>query len=138
MKCFESYISFSKKGSVRGLHGQYGNHSQDKLIYCANGKALDLAVDLRAKSKTYGQIFKKTINSNNTLAILIPKGFAHGVIALENKTMIINYCSTKYKAEKEYGINIRSLNIKLPKIKLKLSKKDNNLPSLEKIIKKKI
>ena len=52
--CFESYISFSKKGAVRGLHGQLGAYSQEKIIYCLKGKAIDIAVDMRAKSKTYG------------------------------------------------------------------------------------
>ena len=62
--CFESYTSFSRKGAIRGLHGQKGLYSQEKLIYCLKGKAIDLAVDMRTNSKTYGQIFKKTINSN--------------------------------------------------------------------------
>ena len=52
-------MSFSKKGTVRGLHGQSGKYSQDKLIYCIKGKALDIAVDLRKNSKTFGKIFKK-------------------------------------------------------------------------------
>ena len=59
--CFESYISFSKKGAVRGLHGQLGAYSQEKIIYCLKGKAIDIAVDMRAKSKTYGMIFKKKL-----------------------------------------------------------------------------
>lgn len=138
INCFESYVSFSKKGSVRGLHGQSGNYSQDKLIYCIKGKALDLAVDLRKNSETYGEIFKKTIDSKNTTAILIPKGFAHGVIALEKETIIINFCSTKYRIENEFGININSLNIKLPKMKLIISKKDMKLPSINNLIEKKI
>ncbi len=134
--CFESYISLSKKGAVRGLHGQQGKYTQEKLIYCIQGKALDLAIDLRKNSKTYGKVFKKKISSNDNIAIFIPKGFVHGVISLENKTMIINYCSTKYKIEKEFGININSINIKLNNIKLIISKKDKNLPSLDKFIKK--
>ena len=83
INCFESYISFSKKGAVRGLHGQTGKFSQDKFIYCMQGKALEIAVDLRKNSKTYGKVFKKKISSSNNTVIFIPKGFAHGVISLK-------------------------------------------------------
>ena len=131
INCYESYMSFSKKGAVRGLHGQSGKFSQDKLIFCLQGKALDVAVDLRKKSKTFGKIFKKKMNSKNISAILIPKGFAHGLIALEKKTIVINFCSTKYVSSKEFGINIKSLNVKLPNLKLLISKKDKSLPSLK-------
>ena len=136
INCYESYISFSKKGAVRGLHGQLGDFSQDKLIFCIQGKALDIAVDLRKKSKTFGKIFKKKMSSQNISAILIPKGFAHGLIALENQTTVINFCSTKYLSSKEFGINIKSLNIKLPNLKLSISKKDKNLPSLKEYLNK--
>ena len=135
INCFESYLSFSKKGTVRGLHGQSGKYSQDKLIYCIKGKALDIAVDLRKNSKTFGKIFKKEINSKNIMGVFIPKGFAHGLIALENNTVIINFCSTKYESKKEFGINIKSLNIKLPHKKLLISKKDKNLPTLKNYLK---
>ena len=134
--CFESYISFSKKGALRGLHGQFGSFSQEKLIYCLKGKAIDLAIDMRTKSKTYGKIFKKTINSNNCTAILVPKGFVHGLLALENETIVVNFCSKPYNPKKEYGVNFKSLKIKLPKIKFLLSKKDKNLPHLYQIKKK--
>ena len=137
INCFESYISFSKKGAVRGLHGQTGKFSQDKFIYCMQGKALEIAVDLRKNSKTYGKVFKKKISSSNNTLIFIPKGFAHGVISLENNTIIVNFCSTKYKIDKEFGININSLNIKFhKKMRLIISKKDKNLPSLKSLINK--
>lgn len=136
--CFESYMSFSKKGAVRGLHGQTGIFSQDKLIYCVKGKVLDIAVDLRKNTKTYGKVFKKIITPKINTAIFIPKGFVHGVISLENDTIIINYCSKKYKMEKEFGVNINSLKIKFPKIKLIISKKDKNLPFLNQVIKNKL
>ena len=133
--CFESYISFSRKGAIRGLHGQKGLYSQEKLIYCLKGKAIDLAVDMRTDSKTYGQIFKKTINSKNSKAIFIPKGFVHGLLALENETIVINFCSSPFNPKQEFGINYKSLNINLPKMKFFISKKDRKLPSLKKILK---
>ena len=133
--CFESYISISKKGTVRGLHGQIGKFSQAKLIVCVKGKALDVAVDLRKRSKTYGKVFKKIINSKNLLAVYIPKGFVHGVVVLENNTTIINLCSTSYNPKKEFGINIKSNNLNIPKMKMYFSKKDKNLVKLKDYIK---
>ena len=114
-------------------HGQKGKYSQEKLIFCIRGRALDISVDLRKKSKTFGKTYKKIIYPEGTNGVYIPKGFAHGLIALENNTTIINLCSTKYNPKTEYGINIKSLKIRLPKIKLLISKKDRNLPDLKKI-----
>ena len=133
---FESYVSISKKGSARGLHGQLGNLSQSKIVCCIEGKFLDVAVDLRKNSNTYGQVFKKTISSKNCLIVLIPKGFAHGVISLENNTILVNFNSSKYFPKKEFGINMKSINLNLPKIKLLQSKKDKNYISLKDFLKK--
>ena len=107
--CFESYISKSKKGTVRGLHGQTGKFSQAKLIFCIKGKALDVAIDLRKKSKTFGKVFKKIISSKNLLAVHIPKGFAHGYVILENNTTIINLCSSAYNPKKSLELILNQL-----------------------------
>ena len=136
-RCFEAYVSVSKKGTVRGLHGQKGKFSQAKIIYCLRGKALDVAIDLRKNSKTYGKIFKKIISSKNSVAILIPRGFVHGLVVLENDTTIINFCSSAYNPKKEFGVNIKSINLKIPKMRLHISKKDKNLIELNKLIKTK-
>tara|TARA_A100001011_G_scaffold400590_1_gene516603 strand:- start:5958 stop:6488 length:531 start_codon:yes stop_codon:yes gene_type:complete len=133
----EAYSTISKKGSVRGLHGQYGKHSQAKIIYCIKGTIIYLGIDLRKKSKTYTKIFKKRINAKNSEAIMIPKGFAHGLISLQNETIVLNLNSSFYKPEYEFGINIRSLNLKLPQIELKITNKDSKLPSLNNFLNKK-
>ena len=133
--CFESYISKSKKGTVRGLHGQKGKFSQAKLIFCIKGKALDVAIDLRKRSKTFGKVFKKIISSKNLLAVHIPKGFVHGYVILENNTTIINLCSSAYNPKKEFGINIKSINLDIPKMKMYFSNKDKNLIELKNYIK---
>lgn len=134
--CHESYLSVSKKGSFRGLHAQTGKHAQDKIIYCAMGKILDVAVDLRKQSKTYGKIYKKRINSKDSIAIFIPKGFVHGIIALENQTIVVTYCSKPYNPSKEYGIRLDSLSIGKLNVKYIISKKDKKLPTLNEFIKK--
>ena len=74
--------------------------------------------------------------SKNSTAILIPKGFVHGLLALEKETIVVNFCSKPYNPKKEFGINFKSLKIKLPRIKLLISRKDKNLPDLH-LVKKK-
>ena len=134
--CYESYISISKKGSVRGLHAQKGRHAQDKLVYCLKGKMLDVAVDARKKSKTYGKIYKKIINSKNSIAIFVPKGFVHGILALENQTTVVTYCSNPYNLKKEFGVKPDTLPMIMPKIKFLISQKDKKLPTFNEFIKK--
>ena len=134
--CHESYLSISKKGSFRGLHAQTGKYAQDKIIYCAMGKIIDVAVDLRKQSKTYGKIYKKKINSKDSIAIFIPKGFVHGIIALENQTIVVTYCSKPYNPSKEYGVRLDSLPIGKLNVRSIISKKDKKLPTLNEFIKK--
>ncbi|MDA7714071.1 dTDP-4-dehydrorhamnose 3,5-epimerase family protein [Candidatus Pelagibacter sp.] len=135
-ECYESYVSTSHKGSSRGLHAQKGRYAQDKLIYCVQGKMLDVAVDVRRNSTTYGKIYKKKINSSSNIALFVPKGFMHGIIALENDTIIVTYCSKPYNPKSEYGVRLDSLFTKKTKIKLIISKKDTKLPTLNKFLKK--
>jgi len=136
-RCFESYISVSRKGTIRGLHGQVGKYSQKKLIFCISGRALDISIDLRKNSKTFGKIFKKILDSKNFTGLIIPKGFVHGVIILKKNTTLITYCSSPYNPKKEFGVNINSIKLKLPKMKFFVSKKDKNLIDLNTLIKNK-
>tara|TARA_B110000261_G_C13060625_1_gene348018 strand:+ start:312 stop:845 length:534 start_codon:yes stop_codon:yes gene_type:complete len=135
-ECYESYLSISKKGAVRGLHAQSGRYAQDKLICCVKGKLLDLAIDIRKNSKTYGKVYKKILDSKNTVALFIPKGFIHGIISLKNETIAITYCSKKFDPSKEYGIKLDSIPLNMPEIKLILSKKDKKLPTYNEFMKK--
>ena len=132
----ETYLTFSRKGVVRGLHGQFGKYSQSKIMYCIKGSILFIAIDLRKNSETYKKIFKTIITSKSKQIILLPKGFANGFISLINNTIVLNLNSSKYRIDKEFGINIESLKLKLPKIKLIFSKKDKKLHKLNNYIKK--
>ena len=107
--------SYSKKNVIRGLHMQT-QKSQGKYISVLKGKILDVALDLRKKSKTFGKIFKIILNDKNCKSLYIPPGFAHGFCALEKDNYIIYNC-TKYRHVKsEIGIryNDKDLNIKWP------------------------
>ena len=118
-------MSFSKKNVIRGLHIQTKN-PQGKFITVIKGKILDVAVDLRKKSKTYGKYFSKILSSKNSLSMYIPPGFAHGFCALDKENFVVYSCTQYRNARSEMGIkyNDKDLNIKWPIIKPILSIKD--------------
>lgn len=87
--------SFSIKGVIRGLHFQKPPHAQTKLVRCISGKILDVVVDLRKNSKTFGESFSVELSSENNKQLFIPKGFAHGFQVLSNEA-IVNYKVDEY------------------------------------------
>ena len=118
-------MSKSKKNVLRGLHIQTKN-SQEKFVSVVKGKILDVVVDLRKNSKTFGKHFKIELTEKNGKSIFIPPGFAHGFLAKE-KENIVHYYNTNFRSSKhEIGIiwNDPSLKIKWPIKKPILSKKD--------------
>lgn len=119
-------LSFSKKNTLRGLHLQK-KKSQAKIITVVDGKILDVVVDLRKKSKTYGKHFAIEISKNSDFSLFIPENFAHGFLCL-SKTCTVYYKCTNYRNEKtETTIkwNDRDLKIKWPVKKPILSSKDS-------------
>ncbi|MEA1786451.1 dTDP-4-dehydrorhamnose 3,5-epimerase [Arenibacter sp. GZD96] len=125
-------ISISKKGVLRGLHYQTGAHAQAKLVQVIEGEILDVVVDLRVQSRTYGQHLALKLSSKNKTLVFIPKGMAHGFLAL-SKNVIFSYkCDAYYHKESERGIiyNDPELNINWGKDTINpiLSKKDLELP----------
>ncbi len=96
--------SKSQKGVVRGLHFQNPPYCQAKLIRVIKGEVLDVAVDLRKNSKTYGQHFKVILNEDNKLMFYIPKGFAHGFLTLKDDTIFSYKCDEFYNKQSEGGI----------------------------------
>tara|TARA_Y100000590_G_scaffold448614_1_gene585559 strand:- start:3035 stop:3562 length:528 start_codon:yes stop_codon:yes gene_type:complete len=129
-------FSYSKKKTLRGLHFQSKN-SQAKLLTVVQGKILDVVVDLRKNSKTFGKYFKIIISDNSDFSIFIPKGFAHGFLCLSSKCAIYYKC-TNYrhiKSEKVLLWNDKKLKIKWGIKKPIMSKKDKNGTSFTEIIK---
>jgi dTDP-4-dehydrorhamnose 3,5-epimerase len=96
--------SLSSKGTLRGLHFQKPPYAQAKLIRVITGSILDVAVDIRTDSKTYGKYFSAILDGENKRMLYIPEGFAHGFLALENNTLIQYKCSNLYNKESEGGI----------------------------------
>jgi dTDP-4-dehydrorhamnose 3,5-epimerase len=128
--------SFSTKGVLRGLHFQKGESAQAKLVRVVKGEVLDVAVDLRAGSKTYGKHFSLKISEKNNLQLFIPKGFAHGFVVLSDHAIFQYKCDNYYDKAAEGGIHYADpdLNIDwiLPKDVLIVSGKDLELPYLAK------
>ncbi len=96
--------SCSKKNVLRGLHFQIPPYEQGKLVRVVKGEALDVAVDLRKNSDTFGNHFKLILNEANKKMLWIPPGFAHGFLAMENNTIVFYKCTKKYNKESERSI----------------------------------
>lgn len=105
--------SCSKKGTLRGLHFQASPFAQGKLVRVISGRVLDIAVDIRRTSATYGQHFSIELSAANHTQFWIPAGFAHGFIALEDDTIFCYKCTNLYDKDSEGGIrwNDATLNI---------------------------
>lgn len=118
-------FSFSKKNTLRGLHLQT-KKSQAKLITVVHGKILDVVVDLRKKSSTYGKYYSIEISQKSDFSLFIPAGFAHGFLCL-SKNCAVYYKCTNYRdqnSEKTIKWNDKNLNINWPIKNPILSKKD--------------
>lgn len=96
--------SYSQKNVVRGLHFQRPPFTQAKLVSVIRGAVLDVAVDLRRNSPTYGQYFSALLSGENHLQLFVPKGFAHGFSVLDNDTVFAYKCSNLYNKESEGSI----------------------------------
>ena len=105
--------SLSGKGVLRGLHFQNPPYEQGKLVRVIKGRVLDVAVDIRKESQTYGQYFSVELSEENKTIFWIPPGFAHGFIALEDDTIFTYKCTGVYNAESEGSLlwNDADLNI---------------------------
>ena len=127
--------SFSSKGVLRGLHYQVGENTQAKLVRVVSGAVLDVAVDIRPKSITYGQHVSAHLSSENQKQIFIPHGFAHGFLVLSDTATFFYKCDNFYNKESEGGIlyNDKTLNIdwNFSEDKLIISEKDKIQPTLE-------
>jgi dTDP-4-dehydrorhamnose 3,5-epimerase len=128
--------SRSTKGVLRGLHFQKPPFAQDKLIRCTRGEVLDVAVDIRKDSPTFGQSESVILSEENKKMFFIPQGFAHGFLVLSDIADFQYKCSNFYNKESEGGIlwNDPKLGIEFPEIgNLLLSEKDKLWPKLEEI-----
>ncbi len=129
--------SFSlQKGTMRGIHFQKPPMAQTKLVRCTSGRILDVAIDLRKKSKTFKQVVMVTLSEDNFKQLYIPRGFGHAFLTLTD-CVVVQYKVDNYYA-KEYEVTINCLdpeiNIDWPKCEFILSEKDKKAPLFKEII----
>jgi dTDP-4-dehydrorhamnose 3,5-epimerase len=131
------YCTTSKKNVLRGFHFQ-SKFKQSKYVNVVKGKILDVVIDLRRKSKTFGKTFRIILSKKNALGLYIPRGFAHAYYSFEKENIIYYKLDNYYAPKFENGIiyNDKLINVKWPKKKMFVSKKDKNLITLKEFIKK--
>jgi dTDP-4-dehydrorhamnose 3,5-epimerase len=131
--------AFSNRGVLRGLHFQKGEFAQAKLIRVVKGKVLDVVVDIRPESKTFGEVYTCVLSSENKKQLFVPRGFAHGYSVLEDNTVFVYKCDNYYQPKSESGImyNDSTLGIDwmLSKDEIILSEKDSILLPLTELMK---
>ena len=127
--------SFSTKGVLRGLHYQCGEHAQAKLVRVLQGEVLDVAVDLRPNSETYGQYEAVLLSGENQTQFFVPRGFAHGFLVLSETATFFYKCDNFYNKESEGGLAYNDktvdINWNFPIQDMIISDKDKVLPILQ-------
>ena len=132
-------LSFSTKNVLRGLHLQIGSSSQAKLVMVLSGKVLDVVVDLRKGSATFGTSYQLMLDSDTRKMLFVPEGFAHGFSALED-SLFLYKCTREYDPANETGIiwNDPDLNIDWKNPNPIVSEKDCKLPTYQELLQKSV
>jgi dTDP-4-dehydrorhamnose 3,5-epimerase len=129
--------SESSRGVLRGLHFQKPPYTQSKLVRCLKGSVLDVALDLRNDSKTYGMIETILLSEENKNQLFIPKGFAHGFVVVSESAIFSYKVDNYYNPDSESGVLWSDLDLnidwKINKNEIIVSEKDKNLPTFNEI-----
>jgi len=129
VKFIQDNEAVSKKGVVRGLHFQRPPFAQTKLIRVIEGEILDVIVDFRKSSETFGKVFSVKLSAQNKLQLLVPKGFAHGYATLSDSATVLYKVDQYYNKNYDTGIYPLSANLGIDwGVNPILSEKDQNLP----------
>ena len=138
IKFVQDNESMSSKGVLRGLHYQAGELAQAKLVRVIKGNILDIVVDLRKESSTFGQFLATELSEENKKQLYIPRGFAHGFVVLSDTAIFSYKCDNFYDKDSERGIKFNdptlNINWQLPNESLIISEKDLELPTMENAI----
>lgn len=126
----EEFFSTSAKGVVRGMHFQLPPAAHSKLVYCIAGSVLDVVVDLRKSSPTFGQSCSRELSAANREMFFIPVGFAHGFLALEDMAAMVYKTSTVHSPQQDAGILWDSCGFIWPVKNPQLSERDKKFPRL--------
>ena len=128
----EDFYSVSNKGVVRGMHYQSPPHGHGKLVYCVRGRALDVVVDLRASSSTFGEAYSFTLSEHDKCMLYMEEGFAHGFYAFEDETVMVYKTTSEYAPDSDVGIRYDSFGFCWPGGVPVVSARDMLLPAFSK------
>lgn len=132
--------SYSTRGVLRGLHAQAGEHAQAKLVRVLHGKVIDVAVDVRPGSATFGQHVVVELSAENNLQLFVPRGFLHGFVVLSETAVFFYKCDNFYHKESECGVRFDDpalgINWAIPREEMIISEKDTILPDFREIFNK--
>lgn len=125
-------MSLSAKGTLRGLHYQLNPNAQGKLVRTLRGSVYDVAVDIREGSPTYGQWVGRTLSEENSVAMWVPPGFAHGFLVLEDDTQVLYKCTAPWSPESERTIayNDPAIGIEWPIEPTSVKPRDAEAPAM--------
>ena len=122
----EQYFTCSNKNVLRGMHFQLPPYDQSKLVTCLTGSVLDVFLDLRKNSKTYGQTDSHVLSEDSGKSIFLPSGIAHGFLSLEDNSGILYNTSTVYNPSSDYGIMWNSVDYCWPISNPQISERDKS------------
>lgn len=134
----ESYYSVSKLNVIRGMHFQLPPEDHEKLVYVAKGKVLDVILDLRKNSQSFGKYITIELDDKNGKFIFIPKGLAHGFKSLEDDTIMVYSVATEYSPKYDSGILWNSFGFNWNLNNPIISERDKALEKLEEFLKKEV
>ena len=138
IRFIQDNLAKSKKGVLRGFHFQKAPYAQTKLVSVLNGAVLDVVIDLRKNSKTFGRYFSIVLSAENKKQLFIPRGFAHAYLSLENDTLFYYKIDNIYHPQSEAGIRFDDPDVNVDwqydLSQIILSEKDQNLPLLKDLI----
>jgi dTDP-4-dehydrorhamnose 3,5-epimerase len=126
----EEYYSVSKRNVLRGMHFQLPPFDHNKIVYCIYGRVLDVVVDIRKNSGTFGKVISLELSSEKANIIYISKGFAHGFYTLSNKAIMLYKTSTVYNPNFDTGILWSSINFDWPCKRPIISERDRKFITL--------
>jgi dTDP-4-dehydrorhamnose 3,5-epimerase len=128
-------VSFSNKGTVRGIHYSLATSGQDKWVKCMVGSIVDFIIDIRQESPTFGKWISVELNANDNLSLLVSSGLGHAFVALEDNSCVSYLLTSAYSPSEEFGINpldqTLALDWRIPKDELLISKKDREAPTFK-------
>lgn len=127
----ESFYSINKKGVVRGMHFQLPPDDHAKLVYCTSGSLIDVILDIRKGSPTYGEYAEIKLSGSNFKAAYLPKGVAHGFAVMEDDTCMVYLTSTMHSPKNDAGIRWDSFGYEWPFKKVSNSERDKAFPGFQ-------